>query len=366
MKFVTTTRKIQEGLNIIKNITGKNLNLPILNTILMTAKNNQVNFSTTNLELGINYYLNTPIENEGKVAIPSKIITDFVSNIKDEKIEISLKDNILNIQSNNFKTKLICFDPKDFPLIPKLKKDSPIVLSPRVLKNALSSVFDSISLSQTRPELGGVFINLNKGRIYFASTDSFRLTEKIINTPCLKNISVIVPRNTVAELIRILSDYEKDVLVSIEENQIQISSDDFDIISRLIDGHYPDYQRVIPLKSISQILFKKEDLQNNIRLAGLFSSNINDIGLRIDKKEAVVFSKNSDRGEFNSRIKSNSSIQIEEPFEVLLNYSYLADGLKNIPSEDVLFEYTGEGAPIVLKPKDPELNFTYLIMPLKT
>lgn len=366
MKFVTTTRKIQEGLNIVKNITGKNLNLPILNTVLMTAKNNQVNFSTTNLELGINYYLNTPVENEGKTAIPSKIITDLVSNIKDEKIEVSLKDNILSIQSGNFKTKLICFDPKDFPLIPKLKKEPLITLSARVLKNALGSVFDSISLSQTRPELGGVFINLNKGRIYFASTDSFRLTEKIISAPCPKNISVIIPRNTAAELIRILSDYEKDISLNIEENQIQFSSDDFDIISRLIDGRYPDYQKVIPLKSISQVLFKKEDLQNNIRLAGLFSSNINDIGLRIDKKEAVVFSKNSDRGEFSSRIKSNSGLQIEEPFEVLLNYNYLADGLKNMPSDDVLFEYTGDGAPVVLRPKDSELSFTYLIMPLKT
>jgi len=353
-------------LGIVKNITGKNLNLPILNTVLMTAKNNLVNFSTTNLEMGINYYLNTPVESEGRVAIPSKIITDFVSNIKDEKIEISLKDNTLSIQSSNFKTKLICFDSKDFPLIPKLKKESPIILSSRVLRNALGSVFDSVSLSQTRPELGGIFVNLNRAKIHFASTDSFRLTERIISASCPKNISVIIPRNTAAELIRILSDYEKDISMNIEENQIQFSSDDFDIISRLIDGRYPDYQKVIPSKFISQALFKKEDLQSNIKLAGLFSSNINDIGLRVDRKEAVVFSKNSDRGEFNSRIKSNFSIQIEEPFEVLLNYNYLADGLKNMPSDDVLFEYTGEGAPVVLKPKDPELNFTYLIMPLKT
>ena len=101
-------------------------------------------------------------------------------------------------------------------------------------------------------------------------------------------------------------------------------------------------------------------------MAGLFSSNINDIGLRVDKKEAVVFSKNSDRGEFNSRVKNNSDFQIEEPFEVLLNYNYLVDGLKNVPSDDILLEYTGEGAPIVLRPKDQDLTFTYLIMPLKT
>ena len=366
MKITVITKNLQQGLNAVKNITGKNLNLPILNTVLITARNNQVNLSTTNLELGINYYLNAQVEDDGKTAVPSKIFSDFVSNIKDDKIELNLKDNVLGINSVNFKTKLICFDPKDFPLIPKLKREFLVALPAKILKNALSSVFDSISLSQTRPELGGVFFNLDKTKIYLASTDSFRLTEKIINAGSKKHTAVIIPRNTAAELIRILSDYEKDVSINIEENQIQFSSDDFDIISRLIDGRYPDYQKVIPAKSVSSVLFKKDDLQNNIRMAGLFSSNINDIGLRVDKKEAVVFSKNSDRGEFNSRVKNNSDFQIEEPFEVLLNYNYLVDGLKNVPSDDILLEYTGEGAPIVLRPKDQDLTFTYLIMPLKT
>src|SRR3989338_2775315 len=131
------------------------------------------------------------------VAIPAKIFSDFISNIKDEKIEVTLKDSMLSIQSVNFKTKLVCLNPKDFPLIPKIKKDPIVILPSRVLKNSLSSVFDSVSLSQTRPELGGVFVNFNKTKIYFASTDSFRLTEKIINTNCNRQFSVIIPRNTV-------------------------------------------------------------------------------------------------------------------------------------------------------------------------
>ena len=366
MKITVLTKNIQQGLNTVKNIVGRNLNLPVLNTILLNYKNNQINLSTTNLELGINYFLSASTEGQGQVAIPSKIFSDFISNVRDEKIELSLKDSILNVQSANFKTKFICLDPKDFPLIPKLKKEPIVSFPSRVLKNNLSSVFDSVSLSQARPELGGVFVSFNKNKVYFASTDSFRLSEKIINANSEKTISVIIPRATAAELIRILSDYEKDVAISVEENQIQFSSDDFEIVSRLIDGRYPDYQKVIPAKSIFQISIKKDDLQNNIRLAGLFSSNINDIGLRVDKKEIVVFSKNSDRGEFSSRVKSGPSTEIEEPFEVLLNYNYLVDGLKNISSEDVIFEYTGEGAPVVLRPKDQDFSFTYLIMPLRT
>lgn len=368
MKFTIITKNLQQGLNTVKNIVGKNLNLPILSTILLTAKNNQINLSTTNLELGINYYIPASVqEQEGdKVAVPARIFSDFISGIRDEKIDFNLKENILNIQSHSFKTKIVCFNTSDFPLIPKLKNGKVMTIPSQVLKTALSSVFDSVSLSQTRPELGGIFISFNKGKIYFASTDSFRLTEKVISYNCEKQASVIIPRNTAAEMIRILSDYDKDVSINVEENQIQLSSEDFEIISRLIEGRYPDYQKVIPARSLSQIVFNKDDLQNNIRLAGFFASNINDIGLRVDNKEAVIFAKNSDRGEFNSRIKNQSGFQIEEPFEVLLNFSYLADGLKNIPSEEIIFEYTGEGAPVVLRPKDKDLNLIYLIMPLKT
>jgi len=366
MKFTIITKNLQQGLNTVKNIVGKNLNLPILSTILLTAKNNRINLSTTNLELGINYYIPASIQEEGKTAVPAKIFSDFISGIKDEKIDFNLKENTLNIQSNYFKTKIICFNTSDFPLIPKLKNGKVINIPASVLKTAMGSVFDSISLSQTRPELGGVFVSFNKNKIYFASTDSFRLTEKVVDYGSDKQISVIIPRNTAAEIIRILSDYDKNISINVEENQVQFSSDDFEIISRLIEGRYPDYQKVIPARSVSKILLNKEDLQNNIRLAGFFASNINDIGLRVDSKEIAVFSKNSDRGEFNSRIKNPASLQVDEPFEVLLNFNYLVDGLKNMPSEEIIFEYTGEGAPVVLKPKDKDLSLTYLIMPLKT
>src|SRR3989344_7626271 len=162
MKITVFTKKLQQGLNMVKNIVGKNLNLPILNTILLIAKNGQVNLLTTNLELGMNYYFAATVENEGQVAIPAKIFSDFISNIKDEKIELFLKDNTLNIQTPGLKTKIICFSPKDFPLIPRLKNNPVVILSSRVFRNSLSSVFDSISLSQTRPELGGAFVDFAK------------------------------------------------------------------------------------------------------------------------------------------------------------------------------------------------------------
>lgn len=367
MKLIILTENLKKGLNVVKNIVGKNMNLPILNSILINFNDNKLKLSATNLEIGINYYLKSVVEEKGKIAVPIKTFSDFILNLKDEKINLSLKDNILNIQSENLKTKIVCFDPKDFPLIPKLKNNNIVTLPSRVLRNLFSAVLDSISLSQTRPELNGVYVNFTNSNISFASTDSFRLTERVIDQKCTKEVAVIIPRNTVLELIRIFSDTDQDISINIDENQIQFLSDNFDIVSRLIDGRYPEYKKVIPSKYISKIIYEREDLQNKIKLAGLFTSNINDIGIKVDEKETVIFSKDSDKGEFSAKIKplKDFDYKIEEPFEVLLNYNYLIDGLKNIPSDKVVLKYTGEGAPIVFEPLDNELKHVYLIMPLK-
>jgi len=367
MKIIILTEKLKQSLNIVKNIIGKNMNLPILNSVLLDFNGNNLKISATNLEIGINYYLKAIVEEKGKIAIPVKTFSDFIFNLKDEKIILMLKNNLLNIQSENLKTKLVCFDSKDFPLIPKLKDSNITTLSSRILKNLLSSVLDSISLSQNRPELSGVYMSFTQSNIIVASTDSFRLTERIINQKCSKEISVIIPRNTVLELIRIFSDIDQDISINIDENQIQFLSENFDIVSRLIDGRYPDYKKVIPLKYISKMVYNKEELQNKIKLAGLFTSNINDIGIKVDNKETTIFSKNPDRGEFSAKIKllDEFEYKIEEPFEVLLNYNYLIDGLKNIPSDKVILKYTGEGAPIIFEPFDKDLKHIYLIMPLR-
>jgi len=240
-----------------------------------------------------------------------------------------------------------------------------------LLRNALLSVFDSISLSQTRPELGGIFIKFDDSKIFFVSTDSFRLTERIIEISKSqkfdydKNLEIIIPRNTITELIRILNESDEDIIISVKDNQIKFNSYNFEIISRLIDGRYPDYQKVIPSSSISRVFYKKEDLINQVRLASIFSSNINDIRIVVDKNETFIFAQDKDKGEFVSKIKNIGNKDQIEKFDISLNYNYLIDGLKNIPSEEIIFEYVGEGAPLVLKPKDKDFIFTYLIMPLK-
>lgn len=363
MKFITLTKNFQIAVNSIKNIINKNTNLPILNSILIETEKNQIKLSSTNLELGINYFMAAKIINQGKIAVPAKTLSNFVSSIKNEKIEINSKDNILDVVTENFKTKIIGLNPEEFPLIPKIKDNIITSIPGSILKNALISVLDSISLLETRPEINGVFINFTDSKIYFVSTDSFRLSERIIDNKNNYPISLIVPKNTILELIRLLlNENEKDIVIYCQENQIQFSSENFDIISRLINGRYPDYQKVIPSKPESYLFCDRVEFQDTIKAASVFSSNINDVRLRASNNEIEISSNHPEKGEFIAKIKCQI---FNNRFEVSLNYNYLLDGLKNINSQRVVIEYSGEGAPIILKPDNQDFKFTYLIMPLR-
>lgn len=363
MKLTVITKNLIKGLQSVERIVGKNLNLPILNTILFRTENGRLKLSSTNLEIGINYWIGGKVAEDGEICLPSKVVSDFISNITDEKIDLTSKNNILNISTDNYKTQIIGFNPKDFPIIPKIKGVANISVNSKVLKNTLVGVVDATSLSDSRPELSGVFCMFSENKGVFAATDSFRLAEKQIEiTKGGQSASFILPRTTALEIIRVLYDLDEDINLIVSDNQIQFTGENFELISKLIDGRYPDYQKIVPNKYTSSVLFNKGDLEKSIRVSGIFSSNLNDIKIEVDNSKTKLMTKNTDRGELVSVIKSEL---LNSPFSISLNYNYLLDGLKNINSDKVFIGFTGDGGPLVLKPEDKKSSYTYLVMPLR-
>lgn len=348
--------------SILERIISRNPSLPILNNILLKTENGRLKLIATNLEIGISGLLGAKIEENGEIAVPARIFSDFINNTGEEKITLTTKNNILTIKSEKYKTQILGFDTKDFPIVPKIKKDIFYSIPSKILKSGLNSVFDSVAIAETRPELAGVFTQFNEKQLIFASTDSFRLAERIIDLKNKNNNSFILPRSTVLELIRLLSDINEDILVKYDDNQVSFSTDTIEVVSRLINGNYPDYKKVIPDKYISRLLVKKEDLDKNIRLAGIFSSSIADIKLSCNEKCLTITAKNSNKGEIQIDVEA---LLKNEPFDISLNHHYLLDGLKIIPTEHVIIEYTGQGSPLVLRPEYELKDLTYLIMPLR-
>ncbi len=362
MKITVNQKNLKKALSLVEKVVSKNNSLPILNNILLKTENGRLKVSATNLEIGINYIVGAKIEEVGQIAVPARIISDFIGNITDDKVLLTNKNNILNINSEKYKTQILGFDAKDFPIIPKIKSKPMAVIPVKLLRNSLITVLDSVAVSETRPELAGVLIDFNNDKIIFAATDSFRLTEKSVDFKNIQKQSFIIPRNTAVELIRIAGELEGDLSFNTSDNQISFSNDDFEMVSRVVEGNYPDYKKVIPEKFISRVLVKKDELDKTIRIAGLFSSNISDIKINCSEGKMTILAKNSDKGEIETLVESSLKNQ---PFEVSLNFHYLLDGLKILDTEKVVIEFTGQGSPLVIRPNDDKKDLVYLIMPLR-
>src|SRR3989344_4737336 len=164
MKTISYTKNLKKAFNAVEKVVSKNTSLPVLNNILIKTENGRLKVSATNLEIGINYLIGTKIDETGEIAVPARITSDFINNVNEEKITLSTKNNILSIDSEHYKTQILGFDPKDFPIIPKIK-DEPVASIPaKLLRNTLITVLDSVAVSETRPELAGVYIQVKNNQ----------------------------------------------------------------------------------------------------------------------------------------------------------------------------------------------------------
>lgn len=362
MNIIINHQNLNSALRVVEKIVSKNVSLPILNTILLKTENNRLKISATNLEMGIKYWINSKVNKDGEIAVPIRIFSDFINNINDEKINLISDKNIILINSGHYKTQILGLDTKEFPILPKIRNQQEVKIPSKSFRNALLSVLDAVSLSETRPEIAGVFVNIKKDRMELAATDSFRLAEKILPIKSDFEKSIIIPRNTVLELIRICDTVDQELSVSISgDNQFFVLGDDYEFISRLIDGHFPEYKRVIPEKFIFSISVNRGDFERGIRMASVFSSNIFDVKLRVMGGLIQIKAQNSDKGEILADIPCSSK---DGSFEISINYHYLLDGLKSIPSDNLVIQYTGDGSPLVLKGEGLK-DQTYVIMPLR-
>ncbi len=364
MKITCLQENFKKAINIVQNIVGKNLTLPILNNILLKTERGRLRLSSTNLEIGINTWVSGKIDKEGEITCPAKILTGFINNLPNKKIELEVKGNNLTVKCENYRAKINCLSADDFPIIPEIKADPIIEIIGSAFREALSQVVGLSAISESRPEITGVFLVIEPNGIKLVATDGFRLAEKKINE--IKNKkglsqTIILPQRTTQELMRVLMDDEGELGIIIENNQILFVFNETQIISRIIDGQYPDYQQIIPNNFQATAITGREEFLNSIKIASLFSSRLNDVKIFVKNNKMEILSQESDLGENLSSIPAE--IKGKE-LEIVFNHRYLLDGLNNIKSAKISFGFNGEASPTVIRPAGDE-SYLYLIMPIK-
>lgn len=369
MQIIVLTKKLQEAVRIIERVVGRNLSLPIAQGILLETHQEQFRLRGTNFELATSAMLGAKIEEEGAIVAPARILSEFTSVLHEEKTSITTKGSVLHIKADRYHTKINGFNAKDFPPIPEIKKEANAICSGYNLHRAFNSVSDSIASSETRPELSGVFVRLIDGKIVCAATDGFRLSEIKIPAEKINQPGIfILPKQTLLEVSRIASDNPEELVsILLEENQIQFNIGTIEIFSRLIDGVYPDYQKIIPQKINANTVLETPILKDVVRSARMFSGNLNDIIIKANRDEIEIYSQHLDKGELVAKLPHKLE---GEPFNLTCNSTYVLDGLKNISTPQCQISYIGEMAPLVFRPtntaEEEKNTYIYLVMPLKT
>lgn len=374
MQLQILQENLKEGLKIVERLTSKSLTLPILNNILISSEKNFLNLAATDLEVGINWWSLAKIEKEGKTTIPAHLFSSFINLLPNEKINIKSEKDDLFIDCKNYKTQLKGISAEEFPIIPKIKDGEFVSINNAFFCQSLKQVADIPVPSTTRPEISGIFISFRKDQIILVATDSFRLGEKKVasksNSSLKKEYSLIIPQKTIKEIINIFENKEGESKIYFSSNQIVVEylmpetpHPQIQVVSRLIDGEYPDYQKIIPEKFSTQLIFDKNELLNQIKSASLFSGKTNEIKLKasLKNKEATILSQSQEAGEYESSVP----VKIKgEDAEIAFNHRFLLDGIANIRSSEIILELNGDSGPGVLKPVGDE-SYLYVVMPIK-
>ncbi len=384
MKLICTQENFKKAIYQTERIVAKKNALPILNNILFQAKKGSLTLLATNLEIGISVKIGAKVEEEGSLTLSAHLISNFATNLpQNENIILESEKDNLKIESGSNKALIKGMSVDDFPLIPHKKNNNLLKLSSLIFKEALLKIMPAISLNEVRQELTGINVLFQEKNIFLAATDSFRLAEYRIKLEDnnieqeyyeifrAKKKSIIIPAKTLIELIRIIpSDREEYIRITIEENQIFFEINNTKIVSLLINGKYPEYKNIIPQNYKTKIIGKKDLIQENIKLANIFTAKgNNEITLKTnsESKKIFILSKSSEVGENSSELNFES---IGPNQEVVFNAKYLLDGINTINTSQLAISLNSASTPVSIRAIDEKTgkildDFIYIVMPIK-
>ncbi|MCK5021847.1 MAG: DNA polymerase III subunit beta [Candidatus Pacebacteria bacterium] len=362
MKIKCLSENILNAISKAEKIVGKNLNNPVLNCILLEAKNNNLIIRSTNLDLGIEILIPAKVENEGIIAIPGNIFKNLLSNISNqEDISLEIKDNNLFISTKNNTTTLKAHSNDDFPSIPKIKGDKTFVIDSKKLIKGFKSVWYSASISNIKPELSSVLINIDENYIYFVATDSFRLAEiKIPNKSNELIENILIPFKNIPEIIRVFEDVDGDIDIDINKNQIAFKYNNIYLTSRVVEGVFPDYKQLIPKEFTTEVVILLEDFIKVFKITNIFSDKFNQVNFNINpkNKKFEITSKSDEVGENINIVPAALS---GEELNINFNCKYITDCFQSISTDSIMLQFNSTNKPMIIRGVSDN-QFLYLLM----
>lgn len=356
------------GLQNVQRAISSKKTLPVLDGVLITAKDNHLIIAATDLELAIETKIPAQIVEEGELVVTSDKFIELIKKLPSGNISLIKENNNLKIEYLNSEIELKGFNPEEFPALPEIKEEFNFALTAANLNSLIRKTIFASSLDESRPVFNGALFNIEDQQIKLITTDSHRLAinDSKLNEINVKNnsnkIDIIIPRKTLNEIQRIFKDEDEVIKVFGNEKQITFVSSDTKIISRIIDGKFPKFNEVIPKDYQTSIKINKKEFTDTIERASLFVDTVDKFSIItfIISDSQINISSKSENGYLNENL--NAFVEGDR-LEISFNSRYLLDALKIIESDDIEFKFSGNLSPAIMKEMNDD--YIYLILPLR-
>lgn len=363
MRLQVTQENLNKALSSVARIANTRNTLPILGNVLLKTVDNQLSVSATNLDIGITHLIGSKISKEGSITVPARLMQDFVSNLPSGVIDIELDDHKLNISAGKYKSTINGVSAEDFPVMPDIADPKKIELDASLIKKSLQQTVLAASSDETRPVLTGVFLHSHENEMYVVATDSYRLAERHV-MHADGEISLLIPSSAMNDLLRVIGDSSETVSISYDDQQILFKVNEVELVSRLIEGSYPPYRKLIPEEFQVEATLDKSDFVNITKVSSLFArESAGSITIKVDEiaKQVSIDSVASQLGENTS----SADAEVVGTGEVTLNSRYLLDALGVFDGNKISFKFNGKLEPILLTDPDNK-DYKHVIMPLRS
>jgi len=362
MKFSATKEKILEGLQQVQNVVSTRTTLPILSNVLLQAKEGTVNLTTTDLDVGVRGGFEANVDKAGATTLPARRLFTIICELPSSEISVEVDGkNAASIRSGQSFFKILGLPEEEFPPLPKFENAKVVTMRQKDLRDGLRKTAYAISTDETRYVLNGVLFSYKENKLTLVATDGRRLAmvDLELEFPRSHEADIIVPTKAVTELARLLTD-DGDVKISVGTGQIAFDLNSTLLVSKLIEGNYPNYKQVIPSEAKERITLERETFLNSLRRVSLLASDkSNSIKLSFSKNNIEITANTPEVGEAR---ESLPVVYKGRDFSIAFNPEFLMAPLRNLADDEIFFDLIDEMSPGVLKIQTP---FLYVLMPMR-
>ena len=373
MKLSCLQENLNRGLSVVGRAVATRTTLPITNNVLLATDQSRLKLVATNLEMAISCWIGAKVEEEGAITVPARLLTEFISSLPNDKVDISLspKTKTLELKCARFEARISGVDAKDFPPIPKIEDGITTKVEIEALRQGISQVVFAAATEESRPVLTGVDAQFEGDLLTLAAADGFRLAvyKLPIATPVSEKSEVIIPARTLAELNRLMGDQEEPVEITINPNKSQalFRLKNIELVSQLVQGAFPNYAQLIPQSYNTRAVVDVAEFLRATKTASIFARDGSGIirlviapGGELTPGKMTVSARSEEVGDDVGEI--DAMVEGEEA-KIAFNGKYLTDVLGVLGEAQVALETTNPSSPGVIRPVGVD-NYIHVVMPM--